>query len=122
MAYELLTGRPPFIDRPAQAILAAHISEAPVPIERLRADTPRPAADLIMQCLAKDPASRPQTAAAILGALDAAHRSGGGIVVGRRLRALTYGGAIVAAAIVVMVGGFTWSRASGFGPFASLLG
>ena len=62
MAYELLTGHPPFGTRAPHAQLVAHLSEAPVPVSTLRADAPEPLARLVMQCLEKDPAMRPQQA------------------------------------------------------------
>ena len=66
MAYELLTGRPPFGDRPAHAQLIAHVVEAPVPVVTLRPDVPEPLAHLVMQCLAKEPSERPQQATEVL--------------------------------------------------------
>lgn len=63
MAYELLTGEPPFGNRPPHAQLIAHLSEAPVPVAQRRPDTPEPLARLIMWCLEKDPDKRPQQAA-----------------------------------------------------------
>ncbi len=66
MAYDLLTGTPPFGDRPAHAQLIAHLSEAPVSVSTLRKDVPEPLAQLVMRCLEKDPADRPQQAAEVL--------------------------------------------------------
>jgi len=71
MAYELLTGQPPFAGRTPQRTLAAHLTEAPAPIETLRPDVPLVLASLVMQCLEKDPSGRPQSAAEIGVALDA---------------------------------------------------
>jgi tRNA A-37 threonylcarbamoyl transferase component Bud32/TolB-like protein/tetratricopeptide (TPR) repeat protein len=70
VAYELLAGRTPFQGRSPQATLAAHVTEAPEPVERLRASTPPALAQLVMQCLAKSPADRPQTAQELLQAID----------------------------------------------------
>lgn len=71
MAYELLSGRPPFHDRAPARVLAAHISETPLPPSVLRADTP-PALDrLVMRCLDKDPTRRPQSGDEIVETLDA---------------------------------------------------
>ncbi len=72
MAYELLTGAPPFGDRPPHQIIVAHFSEAPVPVERKRPDTPRPLAQLVTRCLEKTPSARPQRASELLAELDAA--------------------------------------------------
>ena len=78
MAYELLTGQPPFAGRSAQATLAAHVVEDPDPIERRRPGLPAALAALVMQCLAKRPADRPQAAAAVMHTLDALATPTGG--------------------------------------------
>ncbi len=70
MAYELLTGKPPFADRAPARMLAAHISETPAPVHTLRADTPPALDQLVMRCLEKDPALRPQSGAEIVETLD----------------------------------------------------
>ena len=70
LAYEMLTGAPPFTGRSPQQVMAAHITERPVPIEDRRADVPPALSALIMQCLAKDPADRPADAAALVSALE----------------------------------------------------
>jgi len=62
MAYEMLSGAPPFGDRPAHAQLVAHLVETPVNIATIRPDTPEPLANLVMACLEKDPAARPRDA------------------------------------------------------------
>jgi tetratricopeptide (TPR) repeat protein len=76
MAYELLVGTAPFANRTPQRILAAHMTEDPQSVIDIRGETPPPLADLVMQCLAKDPAQRPQTAADVALALDALGASG----------------------------------------------
>ena len=76
MAYELLAGKSPFAGLPPQKLLAAHMGERPRPIAELRADTPPALADLVMQCLEKDPDARPQNAAEILRQLDTVSSSG----------------------------------------------
>ncbi|SRR5579883_13655 len=70
MAYELLTGQPPFSGRPAQAMLAAHAVEPPEPVDRRRPAVPPQLASLVMSCLQKRPADRPQTASLVVQALD----------------------------------------------------
>ncbi|HKV50320.1 MAG TPA: serine/threonine-protein kinase [Gemmatimonadaceae bacterium] len=70
MAYELLTGRPPFEAKTPQRLLAAHMSETPKPVTELRPDTPPELARLIAQCLEKEPDARPQSADALLATLD----------------------------------------------------
>jgi serine/threonine-protein kinase len=71
MAYELLTGAVPFAGRTPARMLAAHITEPPPPLGAARPDTPAPLGQLVMQCLAKDPGARPQSAGDILTALEA---------------------------------------------------
>ena len=78
MAYEMLTGLPPFSGRSAQATLAAHVVEAPDPVERRRPAVPPMLAALVMQCLAKRPADRPQSASDVLHVLDAIGTPSGG--------------------------------------------
>jgi serine/threonine protein kinase len=70
MAYEMLTGRPPFIGRSSQAVLAAHVVETPEPVERLRPAVPSALASLVTTCLAKRPADRPQSATEVMNLLD----------------------------------------------------
>jgi eukaryotic-like serine/threonine-protein kinase len=80
MAYELLSGEPPFAGRPPQATLAAQVSETPESIERRRPAVPPTLAQLVMRCLAKRPADRPQSAGEILLALDAIQTPGTGML------------------------------------------
>ena len=76
MAYEMICGKTPFHDRQPHALIMAHIAEPPEPIERLVPSTPSPLAHLVMQCLAKNPADRPQSAKEILEALEDVDLSG----------------------------------------------
>jgi serine/threonine protein kinase/tetratricopeptide (TPR) repeat protein len=71
MAYEMLTGSPPFSGMTAQATLAAQAVEKPAPIQDKRPMLPGQLSALIMRCLEKRPADRPQTAAEMLQELDA---------------------------------------------------
>jgi serine/threonine protein kinase/cyclophilin family peptidyl-prolyl cis-trans isomerase len=66
--YCLLTGRPPFTGDPL-AVIVAHSTDAPLPIESLRPDVPAPLAALVSRMLAKDPAQRPQTPKEVANAL-----------------------------------------------------
>jgi TolB-like protein/Tfp pilus assembly protein PilF len=81
LAYEMLTGHPLFTGRSPQALLAAHATEAPEPVTRRRASVNPALASLVMRCLEKRPADRPQSAGEIVRALDdiaASGPSGGG--------------------------------------------
>jgi eukaryotic-like serine/threonine-protein kinase len=71
VAYELVSGVHPFPDKKtAQQLIAAQIAEKPQPIEAVRGDVPAPLASLIMRALEKEPADRPQSAQAVVKALD----------------------------------------------------
>jgi serine/threonine-protein kinase len=70
MAYQMLAGAPPFAGRAGRAVLAAHVTEAPDPITAVRPDLPEGLADLVMRCIEKDPARRPQSAREIADVLD----------------------------------------------------
>jgi serine/threonine-protein kinase len=78
LAYECLTGQPPFAGRQPAALLAAHMAEAPEPVERRRPGLPASLAALVMRCLEKRPADRPQSAAEVLQVLEAAVTPTGG--------------------------------------------
>src|SRR3569833_1619171 len=66
VAYELLVGASPFAGKTGQQMLAAHVLEQPVPNREKRPDTPPALAALVMRCMAKDPAERPQSGEEIL--------------------------------------------------------
>jgi TolB-like protein len=78
-AYELLTGQAPFGGRTPQALLAAHVMETPEPITRRRQSIPAPLGALVMRCLEKRPADRPQSAIEVVRALDAIATPSGGL-------------------------------------------
>ena len=71
IAYEMLVGQSPFAGRTAQALLAAHVISAPEPLQQRRPAVPPALATLVMRCLEKRPADRPQQAGEIVQALDA---------------------------------------------------
>jgi serine/threonine-protein kinase len=70
LAYEALTRAPPFAGRSPAELIAAHAIKPPDPLARRRPDVPPALAELVMHCLAKRPADRPQSAAEVLQALD----------------------------------------------------
>ena len=70
MAYEILTGRPPFTGRTPQEVLAAHVTQAPDPIDRHRPGLPPALGQVLMRCLAKRPADRWQSAGDLLAQLE----------------------------------------------------
>jgi tRNA A-37 threonylcarbamoyl transferase component Bud32/tetratricopeptide (TPR) repeat protein len=78
LAYELLTGQAPFAGRSPQAMLAAHVAEAPESITRRRPGLPPVLASLVMRCLEKRAADRPQTASDVVQLLDSINTPSGG--------------------------------------------
>ena len=108
VAYELLAGARPFAGREPHEVLAAHIGEAPPSLAGRAAAASPALAALVMRCLEKDPARRPQSAAELLAALELMRVSSGGAASAppnrrprRRTRtALT---AVAFAALVVLV-------------------
>src|SRR5256884_648785 len=71
LGYELLAGRTPFGGLSPQGMLAAQVTATPDPVTQHRDSVPPALAALIMRCLAKHPADRPQSADEILGQLEA---------------------------------------------------
>ena len=72
MAYELLTGRPPFVEQSPRKLLAAQMTAQPVAVDTLRPETPDELAELVMRCLAKEPEDRPQRASDVVHVLELA--------------------------------------------------
>jgi len=79
MAYELLTGQPPFTGGTPQQLLVAQVMETPQPVTELRASVPPALETLIMRCLEKKPADRWQSAEAMLPHLEALATPSGGV-------------------------------------------
>jgi tetratricopeptide (TPR) repeat protein len=61
MAYELLAGRPPFVEKSPRRLMGAHMSDTPENVKLHRPDTPDSLALLVMRCLEKEPGDRPRT-------------------------------------------------------------
>jgi len=64
LLYEMLAGRPPFVDPLQSALLVKQATAPPPPLPRLRSDIQRPLALAVHSLLAKRPDDRPRTAAA----------------------------------------------------------
>ncbi len=69
LAYELLTGAPPFRGT-MQQVLAAHVTATPTPIRTLRPTVPAALEGVVTKCLAKLPSDRWQTAGELLAQLE----------------------------------------------------
>ncbi|MBA3645003.1 MAG: protein kinase [Gemmatimonadaceae bacterium] len=72
VAYEMLSGQQVFSSRSPAAMLAAHATETPEPIEKRRKSVPPLLAAVIMRSLEKHAADRPQSAGEMLAQVDAA--------------------------------------------------
>jgi tetratricopeptide (TPR) repeat protein len=110
VGYEMLSGTPVFTRPTPQALIAAHIAEAPPPLDKVKSSVPSQLSQLVMFCLAKDPARRP-TASAVRTTLES---QGPSAVTSRRRRVI-----LTVAATVVLL--FVTSAATGFWPRRSLV-
>ena len=70
VAYEVLTGQPPFVRESRQDTIAAHALAPAEPLTNLRAEVPPGLEALTLRCLEKEPADRWQRADAMLPHLD----------------------------------------------------
>ncbi len=70
IAYQMLYGRTPFAGE-MDAVIRSQLEAQPTPLREVSPKTPKKIATLIMSALAKDPAARPQSAAAFASALRA---------------------------------------------------
>jgi eukaryotic-like serine/threonine-protein kinase len=107
LAYEILSGRPPFDGTSAQAVLAAHLTEIPVPLRQVRREVPVALSNVVMRCLEKRPADRWASAAEILSQLESLTTPSTAVPLpalgpANRTRRLTLG---VAALVALVVGG-----------------
>jgi serine/threonine-protein kinase len=79
MAYELLTGRTPFVAMSPQAMLAAHVTAYPDHITLHRPSIQPGLAAAVMRCLEKHPADRYQSSAELAAVIEAASTPSGGL-------------------------------------------
>ena len=79
MAYELLTGRTPFLATTPQAMLAAHVATRPDPITQHRPSLPPMVASAVMRCLEKLPGDRWQTSTELAAVIESASTPSGGM-------------------------------------------
>lgn len=113
VAYETLTGSPPFTARTSQQLAAAHLTQQPERIVLRRPAIPAPLATLIMSCLEKRPADRPQSADQVTRELSAIAISGGQPASGQRTpgnRRTLMLGAAAALLLAAVAATFTFYR------------
>jgi serine/threonine-protein kinase len=79
VAYEMLTGKPPFTGPTAQAILAAHVTGTAEPVTAARPAVTGLLNQVVMRCLEKNPADRWQTAEELMPLLEQAATPSGGM-------------------------------------------
>jgi eukaryotic-like serine/threonine-protein kinase len=70
--YELLTGRTPYVIESVADLVQAHRGSAVTPVQELEPDVPEALETAVMKCLARNPAYRPESAAALAHELAAA--------------------------------------------------
>lgn len=71
VAFEMITGRPPFVDGSVTDIMRAHVEVPPPPLAELRPDSPPAISAAIERMLAKDPEDRFPSLGAVAEALGA---------------------------------------------------
>lgn len=72
MAFELLVGRPPFVESAPHKLLAAHLSQPAPRLNSVLSQASVAVDALVASCLSKQPGDRPQTARELLAQLEAA--------------------------------------------------
>jgi eukaryotic-like serine/threonine-protein kinase len=100
LAYEMLTGQPPFTGTTPQAILASQVTRTPTPLGQIRPDLSPELIAIITRCLEKDPDQRWPSAEALLAQLE---RILAGTTRGRGLDRRRIG--VVAALLVLLAAG-----------------
>ncbi len=79
VAYEMITGHPPFSGRTPQAVFEAHATRTPDAIDARRSGVPARLNAIVMQCLAKRPDDRPRSGSEIVRALSATPSASGNV-------------------------------------------
>ncbi|HUF77227.1 MAG TPA: protein kinase [Longimicrobiales bacterium] len=108
IAYEMLTGTSPFEASTTPAVFAALLTRTPQHPSRVKEGVPEAFGDIVLWCLEKDPADRPQSAAELLGRLDAVLTPATGVtsatgIPGRTGRLSLTPGRLVAAGLILAV-------------------
>ncbi len=78
MAYEMLSGQPPFTGPNPQAVLAAQVMQTPIPVSTARPAVPAALNAVVMRCLEKRPSDRWQHADELTAQLDVLLTPSGG--------------------------------------------
>jgi serine/threonine-protein kinase len=103
VAWEVFVGTHPFADRTTpHALLAAHMTTTPPELATRRPDTPVALNQIVRDALEKDPARRPDSANAVLAALDQVTTSGRSYASASATRRIWWLGAVGAVLIVLV--------------------
>jgi serine/threonine-protein kinase len=121
VAYELVSGSPPFAGRSTHRLVAAHIGEAPPPLAVSAPDTPPALAALIMRCLEKDPARRPSSAGELLTELEATHTTPGERVASKAVSPYRLAAGLGIALMVIVLGVLAFRAGSSSAPSRPVL-
>ncbi|HEU4524905.1 MAG TPA: serine/threonine-protein kinase, partial [Gemmatimonadales bacterium] len=116
MAYEMLTGHPPFTGPTPQVVLAAQLTDRPRSLAGVRPSVPPALEVLVLRCLEKRPADRWQSADDLLQRLEtinlahspiaaatSASTVSPGVAFSRRLRV------VAAVLLIALTGGGVWT-------------
>jgi len=118
VAYEVLTGAHPFASRTQAQLMAAQLSEMPPALAGVRPTLPPALADLVMQCLAKEPQNRPTDATTLLSVLAGVSGDSGAMAAARMPAAAVSSGrgarrGWLAAIAVLLLAAAAWLGTSG---------
>ena len=91
LLYRILTGVMPFDGESSFAVVTKHLMEPPLPLSRLQPIQPALEA-VVLDCLAKDPAQRPQTVGDLWLRLEPALEDWAGPAVAARGKGASFGG------------------------------
>jgi TolB-like protein len=111
MAYEMLTGRPPFTGLTPQAILAAQVTQVPEVVSRARPSVPPALGAWVMRCLEKRPADRWQSADELLHHLESMATPSGGMAPTGAVAAVSSPTTVAVPSASVSGGRPRWQRA-----------
>jgi len=114
VAYEALTGASPFAGKTPQQMLAAQVIEAPPPIASRRDGIPPALAAVVMKCLEKEPANRPQSAGDLAALLDMGSTTDPHLpalpIARRSRRGIWAAAASILVIALVALGAYRWTR------------
>ena len=109
VAYEIITGKQPFTGPSAQAVLTAHLTEVPPPLDTIRKETPRRLTAAVARALSKDPDERFRTASEFAEALTSDGRETGAFRMTRETGRMAL---VIVALLAVGIAGWLWMQSN----------